>query len=466
MYLPRKRAHLFYLLVDIFFIALSFSVPYYLRYGTLFPEFKTGLYKEYLLVFSFWGSILIFNLNNYLLYSTDRSLAILSESWKVAKAVFFSSIWAALAIFLFQINLFSRNIFFISASSLVLTLSSWRVVKRICVRNLILSGKLSTRVLLVGVGPKIQEVVDEIKNSPFLGLEVLGVLDDNREKKVNGLKILGKISDVEDIVKRNFVEELIVTDVLDKNQITVLAQKARCMNISLRLVVDNFELAFDKVMLNYIGYFPLITFHQRVMHGTEMLAKRLFDMIASSLTLFVLSPFLLIIAVLIKLDSPGPVFYISKRCSKNGRLFDFYKFRSMKDGSHALKEHFRCRSDVSGPVFKIKRDPRITRVGRFIRKYSIDELPQLFNVVKGDMSLVGPRPPTPDEVEKYEFWQMQRLNITPGITCLWQTRGRSELSFYKWMKLDLWYINNWSFGLDLVILLKTIPAVIRGKGAY
>jgi len=238
------------------------------------------------------------------------------------------------------------------------------------------------------------------------------------------------------------------------------------MNINMRLAIDNFQLAFDKILLNYVGYIPLVTFHERSMHGTERIAKRIFDLAVSSVILFLLLPFFFIMAVLIKLSSPGPVLYVSKRCGKNGRVFNFYKFRSMFNEAHALKEKIRHKSEVSGPVFKIKKDPRVTRIGRFMRRYSIDELPQFINVLKGDMSLVGPRPPTPDEVEKYEYWQMQRLNITPGITCLWQVRGRSELSFYKWVKLDLWYINNWSFGLDLMILWKTIPAVIKGKGAY
>jgi len=466
MHLPKKKVHIFYLLVDLLLICFSFFVPFILNHSFNLVIPKAELSKEYLLIFFFWGSALVFILNNYVLYATDRSLSILSECWKVCKAVFLSSVAAALVIFALQLNLFSRFVFFIAVLFLAATLSSWRVLKRLWIRKLILSGYLDRKVLIVGSGAMAKELIEEIINSSYLGLKIAGLITDNEEGQVYGLRVLGKISDIEGIAKRNFIEEIIVAGNLGKEKIAFVAQKAKEMNINMRLAIDNFQVTFDKILLNYVGYIPLITFHERSMHGTERIAKRIFDLAFSSIILFLLLPFFLIIAVLIKLSSPGPVLYVSKRCGKNGRIFNFYKFRSMFNEAHALKEKIRHQSEVSGPVFKIKKDPRVTKIGRFMRRYSIDELPQFINVLKGDMSLVGPRPPMPDEVEKYEYWQMQRLNITPGITCLWQVRGRSELSFYKWVKLDLWYINNWSFGLDLMILWKTIPAVIKGRGAY
>lgn len=466
MHLPKNKVHIFYLLVDLFLISLSFSAPFILRHSQDFTASNFELFREYLLIFFLWGSTLVFILNNYILYATDRSLSIPSEIWKVCKAVFFSSVAAALVIFTLRITLFSRFVFFMSVLFLSVSLSLWRAIKRLCIRKLILSGYLAKKVLIVGAGRRTQELIEEIKNCSYLGLTVVGLIDDNKVGSVYGLKILGKTSDIENIVKRNFIEEIIVADISEKEKVSFITRKAKEMNINMRLTVDNFEFGFDRILLNYVGYIPVITFHERRIHGTERIAKRIFDLVISLSALFILFPFLIILALLIKLDSPGPVLYISRRCGKNGRFFNFYKLRSMTKKAYILKEKIRHNSDVSGPVFKLKNDPRITRIGRFMRRYSIDELPQLFNVVKGDMGLVGPRPPTPDEVEKYEFWQMQRLNITPGITCLWQIRGRSELSFYKWVKLDLWYINNWSFGLDLMILWKTIPAVIKGRGAY
>ena len=466
MHLPKKKVHTFYLLLDLLLISFSFFAPFILNHSYHLAVSRDGLFREYLLIFFLWGGLLVFLLNNDVLYSTDRSLSILSECWKVCKAVFFSSVAAALVIFALQLSLFSRFVFFMAVLFLSVSLSLWRVLKRLWIRKLILTGYLTRKVLIVGYGAMTQELIEEIRNCSYLGLTIAGLIDDNMKGEVSGIRVLGKISEIEGIVKRNFIEEIIVVNNLGKEKIAFISQKAREMNVNMRLAIENFQFAFDRIILNYVGYIPLITFHERSMHGTERLAKRIFDIVVSSIILFILLPLFFVVAFLIKLDSPGPVLYISKRCGKNGKVFNFYKFRSMFDEAHALKEKIRHQSDVSGPIFKIKKDPRITRIGMFIRKYSIDELPQFINVVKGDMSLVGPRPPTPDEVEKYEYWQMQRLNITPGITCLWQVRGRSELSFYKWMKLDLWYINNWSFGLDLMILWKTIPAVINGKGAY
>ncbi|MDI6827503.1 MAG: sugar transferase [Armatimonadota bacterium] len=198
----------------------------------------------------------------------------------------------------------------------------------------------------------------------------------------------------------------------------------------------------------------------------EQKIKRLIDILVSSIMLVILSPLMLLVAIAIKLESEGPVIYKQTRVGKNGREFTFYKFRSMfRDADKRLAELMHL-NEADGPIFKIKNDPRITKIGRIIRKTSIDELPQLVNVLKGDMSLVGPRPPLPNEVEQYSAHDRQRLNVTPGITCLWQVSGRSNIGFEQWVELDLEYIRNQSLWLDLKILLKTIPAVIKGTGAH
>ena len=194
--------------------------------------------------------------------------------------------------------------------------------------------------------------------------------------------------------------------------------------------------------------------------------KRILDLIGSSLGILVLLPLLPIIALAIRITSPGPMLYRSIRLGKDGQPFVFYKFRSMVDGAHESRKFMLHLNEAEGPVFKISDDPRVTRVGRFLRRSSIDELPQLWNVFVGDMSLVGPRPPIPEEVEKYEPWQHHRLSVKPGITCLWQISGRSNLGFNEWMRLDIQYIRRQSLLLDLKILLRTIPAVLSRDGAY
>ena len=187
---------------------------------------------------------------------------------------------------------------------------------------------------------------------------------------------------------------------------------------------------------------------------------------AASFGLLLTSPVLLLFALLIKLDSRGPVLYRSTRLGKHGRPFTFYKLRSMYAGADRERERLQHLNEVDGPVFKISRDPRITRIGRWIRCTSVDELPQFLNVLRGDMSMVGPRPPLPSEVEQYEAWQRRRLEVKPGITCLWQISGRSRLGFNEWMRLDLEYIKRQSLATDLRILWRTIPAVISREGAY
>jgi exopolysaccharide biosynthesis polyprenyl glycosylphosphotransferase len=194
--------------------------------------------------------------------------------------------------------------------------------------------------------------------------------------------------------------------------------------------------------------------------------KRLIDLIGSAAALVVLSPFMALVALAVKLESRGPVLYRSIRIGKDGRPFEFLKFRSMVDGADRKRNQLSHLNEMDGPTFKISRDPRVTRVGRLLRVTSIDEVPQFFNVLRGEMSLVGPRPPIPEEVAQYEPWQCRRLDVRPGITCLWQISGRSKLSFKEWMRLDLEYIKHQSFWLDVRILLRTIPAVLSREGAY
>ncbi|MCK4575145.1 sugar transferase [candidate division WOR-3 bacterium] len=210
---------------------------------------------------------------------------------------------------------------------------------------------------------------------------------------------------------------------------------------------------------------PLLNFKTTTLRKWELLVKGIFDRVFSFIMLILLFPLFFMVAVLIKLTSKGPVFFRQVRCGVNGRKFIFYKFRTMVEDAEKRKSEL-THLNVKKIVFKISEDPRITKIGRFLRKTSIDELPQLYNVFKGDMSLVGPRPPVPQEVELYEDWQRRRLSMKPGLTCLWQVDGRSELDFDDWMKLDLEYIDTWTLSLDMKILLRTIPAVLSTKGAY
>jgi exopolysaccharide biosynthesis polyprenyl glycosylphosphotransferase len=232
------------------------------------------------------------------------------------------------------------------------------------------------------------------------------------------------------------------------------------------VAVDLFDTKLARSSVAELDGLPLLHFRTTRAKEWELLVKRIFDFTASGLGILVLSPLFLVMAVLIKVTSKGPVFFKQNRLGLAGRRFTLYKFRTMRQGAHTVLSDVTDLNAMTSPEYKEKKTAWITPVGRFMRKFSIDELPQLFNVFVGHMSVVGPRPTVPDEVEKYKDWQRRRFSMKPGITCLWQVNGRNNIAFEEWMKLDLEYLDNWSLWLDTKILLKTVPVVLFGIGAY
>jgi exopolysaccharide biosynthesis polyprenyl glycosylphosphotransferase len=270
-----------------------------------------------------------------------------------------------------------------------------------------------------------------------------------------------------EIVKQNIIDEavfIVPRSWLDK--IEELMQFCENVGLRVNLAADLYRLKLSKTKQTDIGGFPLLTFESTPDRFGYLFVKRLIDFFVSGIALMCLSLFFIIIGVIIKITSKGPVFYKQERCSLYGRKFTLYKLRTMTFDAESKLKDLITLNEMNGPVFKMTNDPRITRVGKWLRRFSLDELPQLWNVFKGDMSLVGPRPPITEEVENYDSWQRRRLSMRPGITCLWQVTGRNVISdFNEWMKLDFEYIDNWSLWLDLKILLKTFPVVLFGKGA-
>jgi len=277
---------------------------------------------------------------------------------------------------------------------------------------------------------------------------------------------VGNINQIEKVVRENPVDEVIVFS-LQKlwETMDLVAGVCEDMGIRLTMVPQWPTLKVAQLHFRKLGGTPLLSFVFSPTESGTLFIKRLMDFSLSLLALIFFSPLFILIAILIKWDSKGPVFFFQKRCGLNGRMFSLIKFRSMVQQAETMQEELRNLNEMSGPVFKITNDPRITRVGSWLRKTSLDELPQLINVFKGDISLVGPRPPVPGEVALYERWQRRRLSVKPGITCIWQISGRNNINFDEWMKLDLNYIDHWSLMLDLKILIRTIPAVLSGRGA-
>ena len=464
MYKLNRRVHFAYFLVDITLISLLFYGVFKLNPGLV--SFKQGDIRLYLSIYFFWGVVLVFLLHNSHLYSTDRYLSILGEWLRVGRCVLSASILTALFIFILKLGIFSRAIFIESVFALLFGLSIWRTIKRLYIRYLVQKGYANYNVLIVGAGNAGLALAEETKAFPYLGMKAVGFLDDVRTGERGGIKILGGINDIEQVIKKYFVDEVYVTIPSERKISREIIQKGAELGKTVRVAADHFGMPYSQVRLNYIGVIPLLTYFEESGYRVGSAIKRLLDIFISGLILLLFFPFFALIACLIKLESPGPVFYVSKRSGRKGVVFDFYKFRSMVKGADNHKESLRDKSEVEGPIFKIRNDPRLTKVGRFLRKYSLDEFPQIINVLKGDMSLVGPRPFPVEESNNIEYKHIPRLNIRPGITGLAQVKGRSDLKFSQWMRWDIWYIKNWSVGLDIRILLWTIPAVLKGRGAY
>ena len=276
---------------------------------------------------------------------------------------------------------------------------------------------------------------------------------------------LSQDTEVEQLLRDKTIDEVIlIKENAGQDEVERMVEICSEVGVIFRMYSPFFNMLANKTHLQYFGTLPMLTISSTSINYLELKAKRVMDSVFSFLALLFLSPVFLIIALAIKLDSKGPVLFSQKRVGLRGRRFMVYKFRTMVTNAEELKSELVELNEVDGPVFKIANDPRITRVGRFLRKTSLDELPQFINVFVGDMSIVGPRPPLPDEVRQYERWQLRRLSMKPGITCIWQVSGRNSVPFDEWMRMDMQYIDNWSLKLDFIIFLKTIRTVIRGDG--
>ncbi len=337
-------------------------------------------------------------------------------------------------------------------------------------------GRNLRNLLVIGTNPRAVSLVKGIQSKPHLGYRILGFADEEwpglSEFHSLGYPLVSDLDTLPSYVRRNVVDEIVLALPIRSFHTygSRIAEACEQQGIIVRFMPNIFDLKEAKHRTDELGADePLISHDSSISDVRGLAIKRAIDVVISGAAIIFLSPVLVLTALLVKLTAPGPIFFIQKRMGRNKRMFDIYKFRTMVvDAEKRLKdlEHL---NEANGAVFKIKDDPRITPIGKFLRKTSIDELPQLFNVLKGDMSLVGPRPLQVRDYELFETfcgdWQRRRFSVRPGITCLWQIKGRSSTTFEKWMELDLQYIRTWSLWLDLEILAKTVPAVLRGSGA-
>jgi exopolysaccharide biosynthesis polyprenyl glycosylphosphotransferase len=374
-------------------------------------------------------------------------------------------------VFILKLHYVSRSfmvLFFLLSASFVLLeraflIKCWHTMSRL--------EYFRRRVLIVGTGPRARRFIQAVRSHSDWGVNLVGLLDEDASlvgKSVDGIEVIGTLKNLPLLLQVEVIDEVIF--VVPRNWMSRIEEGVlHCerLGITATLAADLFNLNFAKAQPTEFAGMPIITFESTPADQWQLAMKRVLDVMAAGVGLVVLSPVLLAVAMLVKSASPGPVFFRQIRCGVNGRRFTLYKFRSMVNGAEASQEKLRHLNEMSGPVFKLEKDPRLTRgIGHWLRKTSLDELPQLYNVLKGEMSLVGPRPAIPEEVAQYAPWQRRRLSMRPGITGNWQVNGRNHVkNFDIWTELDLEYIDQWSLLLDAKILLKTVPAVLSTSGA-
>ena len=454
-------------------IFISFILGYYLRFQVLLflaPEIIP--FDQYfgVLIFVTLLWLALFKLVG--IYEERKAhVSIIDELAMLFVGVTLASIFLLGLLFLYRGFWFSRlvivNAWVISFILLSISRLSGLWFRRILYRRGI--GVKNT--MIVGAGEMGQALALKIVSDKASGRKVLGYLDDDpvrMGKTYHGIKVKGESRALKEMIRKNGIDEVVfATSRIAHQSVLDLITECETLQVEFKIVPGMFELMASRVDVDSIGGIPLIAISEIGLKGFQALVKRSTDVILSSVFMVLFSPILFAAALAVKLDSKGPIIVFDhERVGKDGKTFRMFKFRSMVEGAEERLAELEARSETEGHIFKIKDDPRMTRVGKFIRRFSIDELPQLFNVLIGDMSLVGPRPPLPYEVQKYTSWHRKRLRVAPGITGLWQVSGRSLLPFEDMVRLDIYYIENWSLWEDFKILCRTLPVVLLSSGAF
>lgn len=484
-------------LADLALAALSFALAFYIREGEMVIARSLDGGFRWSAEFAPYAALLPFVLPIRLLafyyldlYRLRGEFSFVEDGVRVFKATAIGSLLIVAAAFLyrggFEYRAFSyaRAVFVLD---FFLALAAFGLV-----RLMVRMGQTFARrrdinlipTLVVGRGPEAALCIKEMRERPSLGYRVIGVvengvIDDSVPLEFEGVPVVSDIKGLPDAIRESRANEVIITDpeVSGDSLFDVMMRVGRRRGVEFRIAPSLFNCLPRKTEIDQIGALPMIRLFREPLSGGARITKRASDIIIASVAIILLAPLWLVIALVIKLDSRGAVFYKQERVGMDGRIFLFYKFRTMRvdadDAAHReyQQEYIAGRAEamlVEGerPAYKLVGDARITRVGRLLRRLSLDELPQLLNILRGDMSVVGPRPPIPYEVEAYQLWHRKRLDMKPGLTGLWQVSGRNRLPFDEMVRLDLFYIENWSLLLDLKIILRTLPVMLRGDDAY
>jgi exopolysaccharide biosynthesis polyprenyl glycosylphosphotransferase len=432
--------------------------------GTLFHHHSVWLLLALLSGFTF---TLILISRRFHLYAPTRISGILHEQSLSAQACFTAGLLLTGTLYLLHAFDIPRSIVLMTIILVTLSLSLRRFIYRVLLYRRFDRGVGTRNVLIVGTGPEAHALRHHLESIRHLGYTFKGFIDfpyaSSRFSPATA-DVIGNLDTLFQSVRQQFVDEIFFTTPCERGIIQNVLEQARVQGVDLRVVPDMYDGLAWNSPIEYIGQFPTIPLHCGHVPEIGLVFKRTFDILFSIVLLVALSPMMLAIAIAIKLDSPGPILYSSERIGKKGVVFRCTKFRTMVQDAEKHRAEIMHMNERDGVLFKISNDPRITKLGRFLRKYSLDELPQFFNVLAGDMSVVGPRPPIASEVKEYKLSHLRRLAVTPGITGLWQVQGRQDPSFASYVSLDVTYIDNWSVWLDFKIILKTIGVVFAGTG--
>ncbi len=467
--------------VDLVLVAMAFGLAHFARAAVLpyfFPEsFPAPFYSlaDYLpllpWVLIIWGLLLLGSDS----YRSHRTVPLIDEAREIARICAVGLVVLALSIYALRLDAWllgpdeiSRPWILMVALFACLLLLTEKLALRTLSRYVRSSGLNYRTVVIVGTNEVAVDLADSMAGHRYWGFRILGFVSHPNidDQLPPGHRLLGSVDDLMKIVETTAVDDILFCvgrRDLDKMEDLILALHEQ--GIRTRFALQLFPHARAKTQLEDLDGIPILTFSTTPERFVPLIWKRTLDVVLSMAMMALSLPVMLFIALLIKATEGGQVVYRQTRCGLNGRRFTMYKFRTMVADAEERQSDLMHLNEMTGPVFKLSRDPRVTWVGRFLRRFSLDELPQLLNVLRGDMSLVGPRPPIPSEVAKYQRWQRRRLSMKPGLTCLWQISGRNHLDFDRWMQLDLEYIDSWTPWLDVKILLKTVPAVLSGRGA-
>lgn len=465
---PRSRLlnRIVFVVADFVAAWLCASIVLLFRFGKGAIDYGTSLTKNAEFLFLFSVLVVLF-CNTQKLYGEVQAQTRSRKYLAICRGVMFATLVLLATLYLSKSTIVSRIAVMLTVMLTTVALIGWREIRRFYVSKTVEVGQDCRNVLIIGSSDVGRLLERHLTRNKQLGYVVKRTIERGRVT-VNSYRspesTEEQIEELRDILRANFIDEVFVALPERRDLVKDVIVQAREFGVGVRIIPDMYDGLGWGSPIEHLGPFPMMQIHEEPIPAFSLFLKRAIDVIFSFCALVVIAPVALLITILIRLDSPGPILYSSKRVGKKGRIFTCYKFRTMVQDAEELREKLLHLNERDGLLFKLSADPRITPIGRILRKYSFDELPQLLNVLKGDMSLVGPRPPIPGEVEQYELDHLKRLEVTPGITGLWQVEARRDPSFDSYINLDSHYVDHWSIWLDLKILVKTIGVVVAGTG--